>query len=200
MRTAGGVVQEVSYSGSVPQPDRRAPLPAGRAARARGRGPRAAAAERPAEPRTSPTSPRSCSSCSRPRGSGRSDERRRARGRRGCSSLGGCWLAPLLRRPRPVGKARLQGRRGAGPLQPYRELRRLWGKSTVDGRGHERRLPLAPAGRGGERGRRRAARPGRGGGARLGRRPRRARARRACSRWRASPLRPPRGTWRTASR
>ena len=28
-------------------------------------------------------------------------------------------------------KARLQGRRGSGPLQPYRELRRLWGKSGV---------------------------------------------------------------------
>ena len=39
------------------------------------------------------------------------------------------------------------GRRGCrdaaapAPLQPYRELRRLWGKSTVDGRGHDARLP-----------------------------------------------------------
>ena len=29
-------------------------------------------------------------------------------------------------------KARLQGRRGASPLQPYRELARLWRKSVVD--------------------------------------------------------------------
>lgn len=40
-------------------------------------------------------------------------------------------LAPL-----PVGliqtlMARLQGRRGPGPLQPYRDLRRLWGRSRV---------------------------------------------------------------------
>jgi formate hydrogenlyase subunit 4 len=29
-------------------------------------------------------------------------------------------------------KARLQGRRGPTPLQPYRELRRLWGKTAVE--------------------------------------------------------------------
>ena len=32
-------------------------------------------------------------------------------------------------------KARLQGRRGASPLQPYRELARLWRKSVVDPQG-----------------------------------------------------------------
>ena len=49
VRTAGGVVQEVSYSGSVPQPDRRAPVPARRAARAGGGQSREAAPERPAQ-------------------------------------------------------------------------------------------------------------------------------------------------------
>ena len=51
--------------------------------------------------------------------------------------------------PAPVGltqqaKARLQGRRGAGPLQPYRELRRLWGKSGVDVEGTTLVYRLAP--------------------------------------------------------
>ena len=45
--------------------------------------------------------------------------------------LGGLLLAPLLPGLVQQGKARLQGRRGSSPLQPYRELRRLWGKSTV---------------------------------------------------------------------
>jgi formate hydrogenlyase subunit 4 len=42
-------------------------------------------------------------------------------------------------------KARLQGRRGPTPLQPYRELRRLWGKSTVDPEGTSIVYRLAPA-------------------------------------------------------
>ena len=46
--------------------------------------------------------------------------------------LGGIVLAPLLVGLVQHWKARLQGRRGATPLQPYRELRRLWGKSAVD--------------------------------------------------------------------
>ena len=45
---------------------------------------------------------------------------------------GGVAAAPLLVGLTQQAKARLQGRRGAGPLQPYRELRRLWGKSSVD--------------------------------------------------------------------
>lgn len=45
---------------------------------------------------------------------------------------GGIAGAPLLVGLTQQTKARLQGRRGAGPLQPYRELRRLWGKSAVD--------------------------------------------------------------------
>jgi len=45
--------------------------------------------------------------------------------------VGGLLLAPLLPGLVQHWKARLQGRRGPAPLQPYRELRRLWGKSTV---------------------------------------------------------------------
>ena len=47
-------------------------------------------------------------------------------------SGGGLLLAPLLPGLIQHWKARLQGRRGPSPLQPYRELRRLWGKSAVD--------------------------------------------------------------------
>jgi len=46
--------------------------------------------------------------------------------------LGGVLLAPLLPGAIQSLKARLQGRRGPSPLQPYRELRRLWGKSLAD--------------------------------------------------------------------
>jgi len=45
---------------------------------------------------------------------------------------GGLLFAPLLPGLVQHWKARLQGRRGPSPLQPYRELRRLWGKSTVN--------------------------------------------------------------------
>jgi formate hydrogenlyase subunit 4 len=45
--------------------------------------------------------------------------------------VGGLVLAPLLSGLVQHWKARLQGRRGPSPLQPYRELRRLWGKSVV---------------------------------------------------------------------
>jgi formate hydrogenlyase subunit 4 len=48
--------------------------------------------------------------------------------------LGGFVLAPLLPGTIQSLKARLQGRRGPSPLQPYRELRRLWGKSLADPR------------------------------------------------------------------
>jgi formate hydrogenlyase subunit 4 len=63
--------------------------------------------------------------------------------------LGGLVLSPLLPGLVQHWKARLQGRRGPSPLQPYRELRRLWGKSavTVDGAGVVYRLapPVAAA-------------------------------------------------------
>jgi formate hydrogenlyase subunit 4 len=45
--------------------------------------------------------------------------------------VGGFLLAPLLPGLIQHWKGRLQGRRGPSPLQPYRELRRLWGKSTI---------------------------------------------------------------------
>ena len=58
---------------------------------------------------------------------------------------GGILLAPLLPGLVQHWKARLQGRRGPTPLQPYRELRRLWGKSTVDVEGAGFVYRLAPS-------------------------------------------------------
>jgi formate hydrogenlyase subunit 4 len=46
--------------------------------------------------------------------------------------LGGIGLAPLMPGAIQSVKARLQGRRGPSPLQPYRDLRKLWGKSAAD--------------------------------------------------------------------
>lgn len=48
--------------------------------------------------------------------------------------VGGLALAPLLVGWIQALKARLQGRRGPSPLQPYRDLRRLWSKTLVDPR------------------------------------------------------------------
>ena len=45
--------------------------------------------------------------------------------------LGGVGLSPLIPGLVQHFKARLQGRPGPSPLQPYRELRRLWRKSAV---------------------------------------------------------------------
>lgn len=59
--------------------------------------------------------------------------------------LGGIALAPLLPGLVQHWKARLQGRRGPSPLQPYRELRRLWGKSAVSVDGTTVVYRLAPA-------------------------------------------------------
>lgn len=58
--------------------------------------------------------------------------------------VGGLALSPLLIGVTQQAKARLQGRRGSGPLQPYRELRRLWGKSGVDVEGTTFVYRLAP--------------------------------------------------------
>jgi formate hydrogenlyase subunit 4 len=58
---------------------------------------------------------------------------------------GGLLLAPLLPGLVQHWKARLQGRRGPSPLQPYRELRRLWGKSAVDPAGSGVVYRWAPA-------------------------------------------------------
>jgi formate hydrogenlyase subunit 4 len=59
--------------------------------------------------------------------------------------VGGVALAPLLPGLVQHWKARLQGRRGPSPLQPYRELRRLWRKSSVDVEGTTVVYRLAPA-------------------------------------------------------
>ena len=88
-------------------------------------------------------------------------------------------------------KARLQGRRGPAPLQPYRELRRLWGKSARRRRGHD----ASSTGSRPRSSRRRSRAavllvPVAAAAPELGRRPRRARARRAA---RARALRRRRG-------
>ena len=59
--------------------------------------------------------------------------------------VGGILLAPLLSGLVQSLKARLQGRRGASVLQPYRELWRLWGKSAVTVEGTTAVYRLAPA-------------------------------------------------------
>jgi formate hydrogenlyase subunit 4 len=58
--------------------------------------------------------------------------------------VGGIAMAPLLPGLIQHWKARLQGRRGPTSLQPYRELRRLWGKSMVDPEGAGPVYRLAP--------------------------------------------------------
>jgi formate hydrogenlyase subunit 4 len=58
---------------------------------------------------------------------------------------GGLLLAPLLPGLVQHWKARLQGRRGPSPLQPYRDLRRLWRKSSVEVEGATAVYRLAPA-------------------------------------------------------
>jgi len=58
---------------------------------------------------------------------------------------GGVLLVPLLPGLVQHWKARFQGRRGTTPLQPYRELRRLWGKSAVTVEGTTAVYRLAPA-------------------------------------------------------
>ena len=75
--------------------------------------------------------------------------------------IGGIALAPLLPGLVQHWKARLQGRRGPTPLQPYRELRRLWGKSMVDPEGAGVRLPARAGRRRGGARRRDPPRPGR---------------------------------------
>ncbi len=61
------------------------------------------------------------------------------------AALAGAVLAPLLPGTIQTLKARAQGRRGASPLQPYRALRRLWGKSAVDPTGTGVIYRTAPA-------------------------------------------------------
>ena len=63
----------------------------------------------------------------------------------GAAQLGGLVLAPLLPGLVQYWKARLQGRRGPTPLQPYRELARLWRKSGVAVEGASTVYDVAPA-------------------------------------------------------
>jgi formate hydrogenlyase subunit 4 len=58
--------------------------------------------------------------------------------------VGGLALAPLLPGLVQHWKARLQGRRGPSPLQPYRELARLWSRANVDVEGTTLVYRLAP--------------------------------------------------------
>lgn len=62
----------------------------------------------------------------------------------GALQLAGVALAPLLAGSVQHLKGRLQGRRGPSPLQPYRDLRRLWGKSGVAPAGVSPLYALAP--------------------------------------------------------
>jgi formate hydrogenlyase subunit 4 len=59
--------------------------------------------------------------------------------------LGGIALSPLLVGSIQQLKARLQGRPGPSMLQPYRELRRLWGKTGVAPQPRTLVYELAPA-------------------------------------------------------
>lgn len=62
----------------------------------------------------------------------------------GVQVLGGVALGPLLVGVVQSLKARLQGRRGPSPVQPYRELARLWRKSAIDVEGTTVAYRLAP--------------------------------------------------------
>ncbi len=61
------------------------------------------------------------------------------------TQLAGVALAPLVPGTVQSAKARLQGRVGTSPLQPYRSLRRLWSRSAVDPLGTGIVYRLAPA-------------------------------------------------------
>lgn len=58
---------------------------------------------------------------------------------------GGVFAAPAIVGLIGLLKARMQGRRGPSILQPYRELARLWHKSTVAPQPHTAIYTLAPA-------------------------------------------------------
>ncbi|MFN8109957.1 MAG: NADH-quinone oxidoreductase subunit H [Thermoleophilia bacterium] len=63
----------------------------------------------------------------------------------GCLAVAGAVLAPGLAGMVQATKARLQGRRGAGTGQPYRELRRLWRRTVVSPEGAGPVYRAAPA-------------------------------------------------------
>ena len=59
--------------------------------------------------------------------------------------VGGLLIAPLLPGLVQYAKGVLQGRRGPSPLQPYRELARLWAKAPVSPEGTTFIYRVAPA-------------------------------------------------------
>src|SRR5207248_7064073 len=106
-------------------------LSAGAPSLARRRGAGAAAAERqPARLRPVPRRPRARAASGGPGGADRMSSSAAVSAL--VQLVGGIALAPLLPGLVQHRKGRLQGRRGPTPLQPYRELRRLWRKSAVD--------------------------------------------------------------------
>ena len=138
-RPAGGLV----FRPRAP-PDRRSPLRAARACVARRRRPGPAAAERqPRHVRRLPRRPRPRAPRRRASGVARMSGATAVAG--AVQIVGGIALAPLLPGLVQHWKARLQGRRGPSPLQPYRELRRLWGKSAVAPEGATVVYRLAPS-------------------------------------------------------
>ena len=136
--------RSVSYRGRVPHLiDERVYRPVV-ASLAGVRGPRPAAAERqPRDLRRLPHRARRRPARSR---ADRGDRMNAGTAAAGAVQIaGGILLAPLLPGLVQHWKARLQGRRGPSPLQPYRELRRLWGKSAVSVEGTSAVYRLAPA-------------------------------------------------------
>ena len=144
VRTSGGVVQEVAYTGHVPHLiDERLYRPATRFALAG-----AARARRLQSGRLGVYVVLPARSCGRSARGGALGGARMSGATAAAGAVqlvGGLVLAPLLPGLVQHWKARLQGRRGPSPLQPYRELRRLWGKSTVSVEGTTLVYRLAPA-------------------------------------------------------
>ncbi len=63
----------------------------------------------------------------------------------GAVAVAGLGAGPGLAGLVQTAKARLQGRRGTDPLQPYRDLRRLWRRTVVDPEGTGVVYRTAPA-------------------------------------------------------
>ena len=143
-RADGGVLQEVAYTGHVPHLiEERVYRPIGRASRPR----RSACAPAADRKRRHLCRVSDCARRRPARGRAAGVDRVSARAlvSAAVQIIGGDRAAPLLLGLIQHWKARLQGRRGPTPLQPYRELRRLWGKSAVDPEGSGPIYRIAPA-------------------------------------------------------
>ena len=145
VRDQGGIVQSVSLPRARAAPDRGARLraargrcaarqPAGRGRLQSGRLRRLCAV---------PRRPAGGAAGARAAGAARMTARDALAG--AIQVCGTVLLAPLLPGLTQWTKARLQGRRGRSPLQPYRELARLWRKSGVDPEGTGPVYRFAPA-------------------------------------------------------